>query len=68
MGKNEIKYPNITVSLVGGSGNTFSILFAMRAAFRKNGIMDKWEEFREEAKSGDYDHLLQTCMSWVNVE
>jgi hypothetical protein len=23
--------------------------------------------FQAEATSGDYDHLLQTCMKWVDV-
>jgi hypothetical protein len=24
-------------------------------------------QFQSEAMSGDYDHLLQTCMKWVEV-
>jgi hypothetical protein len=26
------------------------------------------DEFQQEAMSGDYDHLLQVCMRWVNVQ
>lgn len=29
---------------------------------------DEIAEFRERATSGDYDHLLITCMKWVSVE
>jgi len=25
------------------------------------------DAFMDEAMSGDYDHLLQTCMKWVSV-
>jgi len=25
------------------------------------------DDFRIEAMSGDYNHLLQTCMKWVEV-
>ena len=28
---------------------------------------EEQEEFMEEATSGDYDHLLQTVMKWVDV-
>ena len=39
-----------------------------RGAMRKAGL-DKLEidEFYKEAKSGDYNHLLATCMKWVDV-
>lgn len=30
-------------------------------------IMQEIDQFRKEATSGDYDHLLQTCMRWVDV-
>jgi hypothetical protein len=26
------------------------------------------EEFSKDATSGDYDHVLQTCIKWVEVE
>jgi hypothetical protein len=29
---------------------------------------DEIKQFQDEALSGDYDHLLQTCMAWVEVE
>jgi hypothetical protein len=29
---------------------------------------DEIDAFFTEAKSGDYDHLLQTCVRWFEVE
>ena len=31
------------------------------------GKKDLVDEFTKEATSGDYDHLLQTCMDYVEV-
>ena len=64
----QIKYPNIKVQLSGRDGNAFAILGNVSRALRKNGILEnEIETFCDEAKSGDYDHLLQTCVKWVNV-
>jgi len=64
-----MKYPNISVKLVGTDGNAFAILANMKSALRKHKVSgEDIEAFLEEAMSGDYDHLLQTCMKWVNVE
>jgi len=63
-----VKYPEIEVTLVGQDGNAFAILGAVSKAMRRGGVAnDKVKEFMGEAMSGDYDHLLQTCMKWVNV-
>jgi len=63
-----MKYPEIEVQLSGNNGNAFSIIGRMINALR-NGSVSKVEieQFTEEAQSGDYDHLLQTCMKWVDV-
>ena len=51
------------LQLVGEDGNAFFILArASRAARRAGWTEDEWAVVREEAKSGDYDHLLQTVM------
>jgi len=64
-----VKYPNITVELSEHDDNAFAVLGRMRKALRKEGVEDIIiEQFMKEAKSGDYEHLLQTCMEWVNVE
>ena len=63
----EPKYA-IEVQLTGRDGNAYAILGSVASALRKAGV-DKAEidEFRQEATSGDYGHLLRTCMSWVEV-
>jgi len=62
------KYPQIHIQLTGTDGNAFSILGRVRAVMRQNGVpADELTEFTEQATSGDYDHLLRTCMRWVTV-
>ena len=63
-----IKYPNIKVRLIGTDGNAFAIVGTVRAALKRNGVSkEEVDEFSREATSGGYDHLLQTCMKWVDV-
>lgn len=62
------KYPEIEVNLSDSDGNAFAILGRVGKALRRAGIADAdIKEFYQEAKAGDYDHLLQTCMKWVDV-
>lgn len=64
----DVRYPKIKVELSGGDGNAFMILGKMQRAMQKVGVsQEKIDEFKKEAKSGDYDHLLQTCMKWVEI-
>ena len=61
-------YSHIKVQLTGQDGNAFNLISLVRTALRKNGVpQDKIEEFVDDAMSGDYDHVLQTCMKWVDV-
>jgi hypothetical protein len=65
----EIKFPHVKVRLVGVNGNSFVILGTCQSAARKAGLTkEQIDEFLEEATSGDYDHLLCTCMKWFDVE
>lgn len=59
--------PDVSVELIGQDGNAFNILGLVTRAMKRAGHGDRVEEFRTEATSGDYDHLLQTCMKWVSV-
>ena len=64
-----MKYPNIIVQLTGEDGNAFYILAKVTLALNKNKVSpDEIEKFLKEAKSGNYDNLLVTCMNWVTVE
>lgn len=63
------KYPNIKVKLLGEDGNAFFILGRCLQAMRRAKISEKErDEFRKEATSGNYDHLLATCFKWFDVE
>lgn len=62
------RYPDIEVELSGCDGNGFAIIGTVVAALRKAGVpKEEHDLFIEQATSGDYDHLLQTAMEWVNV-
>jgi hypothetical protein len=63
-----VKLPDVKVQLTGTDGNAFALIGTVSRAMKRAGHGDKVEEFRTEAMSGDYDHLLQTCMRWVDVE
>ena len=64
----EVKYPHITVELIGRDGNAFVILGRVKSALRKAGVpKNEIEAFMTEATSGDYNHLLSTCMNYVDV-
>lgn len=62
------RYPSIQVRLSGEDGNAFAILGSVLGALRSAGVVQaERDAFVAEAQSGDYDHLLQTCMRWVDV-
>ena len=64
----EPKYPDVTVTLVGQDGNAFAIIGRVRQALCLAGVPDEEiRGFTAEATAGDYDHLLQTVMKWVEV-
>ena len=65
----EVRHPEVKVVLVGKDGNSYAILARVLRALRRAGVSKaERDAFVEEATSGDYDHLLQTCMRWVRCE
>ena len=63
------RYPEIQVRLSGEDGNAFAILGRTAAALRAAGVPpEEIDAFFAEATSGDYDHLLQTTMAWVDCD
>jgi Domain of unknown function (DUF4314) len=61
------RYPEVQVQLTGQDGNAFAILGRIAAALRHAGVpQEEIDAFFAEATSGDYDHLLQTTMAWVD--
>lgn len=61
------KFPDVTVQLTGSDGNAYAVMGAVSRALRKAGHADQVSAFQAEATSGDYNHLLATAMSWVDV-
>jgi len=66
--ESSVKYPDVEVQFSGEDGNAFNLVGLVLRALRSAGV-DKAERdvFVAEATSGDYDHLLRTCMEWVDV-
>jgi hypothetical protein len=64
----DVLYPNVDVTLTGTDGNAFALMGRVTEALRKAGHRDAVDEFRKEAMSGDYSHLLRTCARYVNVD
>lgn len=61
-------YPNIEVELSEQDGNAFAILSRTARALTRGGVSkEQVNQYRHEATSGDYDHLLATTMKWVTV-
>lgn len=60
---------DVTVKLIGEDGNAFNILGKVKNALKQAGYDKAFiDEYLEQATSGNYDHLLQTTMTYVNVE
>lgn len=53
------------LKLTGEDGNAFVILGRAKRVAQANGL--DWEAIRNEATSGDYDHLLQTMIKYFEV-
>jgi len=62
-----IKFPHVEVQLTGTDGNAFAVIGKVRSALRHEATRSELEDFTNEATSGDYDNVLQTCMKWVSV-
>lgn len=69
-------FPGCEVELLGRDGNAFAIVAHVSAELRRylrslgtdpEIINEEVNDFRREAMSGDYEHLLATCELWVTV-
>jgi len=64
-----VRYPDIHVGLVGEDGNAFAILGRVVGALKTANVPGELiTEFNREATAGDYNHLLETVMNWVETE
>ena len=55
------------VQLVGTDGNAFAIMGKVARALRRAGKPELVKPYMDEATSGDYDHLLQVTIKYVDV-
>ena len=63
------KYPGVHLDLVGEDGNAYAILGRARKAARRAGLTEEqFQEYRDEATSGDYNHLLNTTMKFFDCD
>lgn len=62
------RFPHIEVQLSGEDGNAAAIIGRVLRAMRRAGVEQATrDEFNAEARSGDYAHVVQTAMRWVEV-
>lgn len=62
------KHPEVTVQMAGQDGNAVAIVGRVQQALRHAGVEGaEISTFVSQALSGDYDHLLQTVIRWVEV-
>ena len=61
-------YSDVHVKLSGKDGNAYAIMGNVSGALRRHGVPKaKIDEYIKESTSGDYSHLLETAMRWVDV-
>jgi len=57
-----------TVKLVGENGNAYGIMGRVKRALRSGGADQEYiTKYLQESMTGDYDHLLQTALKYVEV-
>ena len=63
-----MRYPDIQVELTGQDGNAFAIIGRVVKELQRNKVSPaEIADYKNEAMSGDYNHLLTTTMEWVEV-
>ena len=64
----ESKQTGLKLKMVGEDGNALAIMGRAARLLRKNGMGDKVAAFQAECMSGDYDHLLATCLKYFDCD
>lgn len=65
----DVKYPDITVKIIGVNGNAFCILGICTREMRRHKLQQsEIDNFMSEATHGYYNHLLCVVMNWFNME
>jgi hypothetical protein len=59
--------PTSASRLVGIDGNAFSVMYKTEDLLRKAGASPEYiDAYAKEAMSGDYNHLLQTSIAYLD--
>ena len=57
-----------TCKLIGKDGNAFGIMGRVKRALARDGADTEYvNKYLQESMSGDYAHVLQTAMEYVEV-
>lgn len=68
-GQRAMSEPRYDVVVSPSDGNAFSIIGQTRQALRRAGASPaECKEYTDAAMSGDYNHLLQVTMEWVDLQ
>jgi hypothetical protein len=60
--------PKYDITVEPKSGDAFHVLAATQRGLRQAGAPEEEvKAYYAEATSGDYDHLLEVTMRWVNL-
>lgn len=60
---------HVGVDLAGQGGNAFAVMASVISGLKSIHVpKDQIDEFKKEAMSGDYEHLLNVCSNWVDFE
>ena len=58
----------VFVDLTKIDGSAFSVMASVSKALRRNGVSkEEIDQYKKESMSGNYNHLIQTAMKYVNV-
>ena len=61
--------PKYKVAAKPVDGNSLSVIGAVTKALRNAGASsEEISQYQEEATNGDYNHLLQVSMKWVDLK
>ena len=64
-----VKFPEVSVKLVGEDGNAFALLGRVKKALGRAKVdSDQIEAYFKDAMSGDYNHLLRVTMETVSCD
>jgi hypothetical protein len=58
---------NVKVKLLNEDGNAFLIIGKVNKALKKAGHVELAKQYLAEVTNGDYDHLLQVTMQYVEI-